>query len=130
MISRHCLIEAELVEQRTLVVVLTPHHRPSPTQNIVRRRNQCSPKPSNHFCNKICHKRTNAPQQTIALFDHLVGVVEERWRDGDAERLGGLEVDDQLKGGWCLHRKIGRRSARSEEHTSELQSPMYLVCRL
>src|SRR5664279_2617956 len=58
MISRHCLIEAELVEQRTLVVVLTPHHRPSPTQNIVRRRNQCSPKPSNHFCNKICQKRT------------------------------------------------------------------------
>src|SRR5664279_2819366 len=59
MISRHCLIEAELVEQRTLVVVLTPHHRPSPTQNIVRRRNQCSPKPSNHFCNKIGPKRTN-----------------------------------------------------------------------
>src|SRR5664280_3153686 len=58
MISRHCLIEAELVEQRTLVVVLTPHHRPSPTQNIVRRRNQCSPKPSNHFCNKIGPKRT------------------------------------------------------------------------
>src|SRR5437764_15447996 len=24
----------------------------------------------------------------------------------------------------------GRRSGRSEEHTSELQSPMYLVCRL
>src|SRR5437762_10102041 len=24
----------------------------------------------------------------------------------------------------------GRRAARSEEHTSELQSPMYLVCRL
>src|SRR5437764_11325069 len=24
----------------------------------------------------------------------------------------------------------GRRGARSEEHTSELQSPMYLVCRL
>src|SRR5437879_11474866 len=25
---------------------------------------------------------------------------------------------------------VGRRRARSEEHTSELQSPMYLVCRL
>src|SRR5437763_15410062 len=24
----------------------------------------------------------------------------------------------------------GRRQSRSEEHTSELQSPMYLVCRL
>src|SRR5215210_9201779 len=29
------------------------------------------------------------------------------------------------------HRRSGRtRSCRSEEHTSELQSPMYLVCRL
>src|SRR5437879_9028400 len=26
--------------------------------------------------------------------------------------------------------KEGQRQARSEEHTSELQSPMYLVCRL
>src|SRR5437879_9857722 len=34
-------------------------------------------------------------------------------------------------GGW--HRPAARRGAvptRSEEHTSELQSPMYLVCRL
>src|SRR6195256_5899453 len=28
------------------------------------------------------------------------------------------------------HRSIIRRPPRSEEHTSELQSPMYLVCRL
>src|SRR5437762_7124502 len=28
------------------------------------------------------------------------------------------------------HRRNSRFSARSEEHTSELQSPMYLVCRL
>src|SRR5437763_3171687 len=26
--------------------------------------------------------------------------------------------------------KLGPRASRSEEHTSELQSPMYLVCRL
>src|SRR5664279_6026224 len=71
MISRHCLIEAELVEQRTLVVVLTPHHRPSPTQNIVRRRNQCSPKPSNHFCNKIGTKRTI--QSRLRLSASLIG---------------------------------------------------------
>src|ERR1017187_11035495 len=28
------------------------------------------------------------------------------------------------------HCKMCRKSPRSEEHTSELQSPMYLVCRL
>src|SRR5450759_2148934 len=58
MIIRNRLIEAELVEQMTLVVVLASHHRPPPTQNVVRRRNHCSPKPSNHFCNKIGTKRT------------------------------------------------------------------------
>src|SRR5437764_5656226 len=32
---------------------------------------------------------------------------------------------------WRLDGRCGRaRTARSEEHTSELQSPMYLVCRL
>src|ERR1017187_5595075 len=34
-------------------------------------------------------------------------------------------------GNLVLFRAIGKRNAvRSEEHTSELQSPMYLVCRL
>src|SRR5512135_114252 len=32
MILGNCLIEAELVEKRTLIAVLTSHHRPSPTQ--------------------------------------------------------------------------------------------------
>src|SRR5450755_3286756 len=58
MIIRNRLIEAEFIKQRTLIVVLTSHHRPSPTKYVVRRRNHCSPKPSNHFCNKICQKRT------------------------------------------------------------------------
>src|SRR5437762_4538015 len=36
-----------------------------------------------------------------------------------------------LHGGACHHdgRDAGGARARSEEHTSELQSPMYLVCR-
>src|ERR1019366_925054 len=32
MISRNRLIETELIKQRTLIVVLTSHHRPSPTK--------------------------------------------------------------------------------------------------
>ena len=35
-------------------------------------------------------------------FDHLVGSGEQPWRDGDAKRLGGPEIDDQLKFGRLL----------------------------
>src|SRR5690348_18117678 len=38
-------------------------------------------------------------------------------------RVGSLRSPEQLRG-------KGRACARSEEHTSELQSPVHLVCRL
>src|SRR5215469_1211808 len=42
------------------------------------------------------------------LFDYLVGTAKQRWRYGEAECFGSLEVDDQLDSGRRLHRKIGR----------------------
>src|SRR5437764_10618072 len=48
--------------------------------------------------------------------------VEELYRDIRALRI--------YEGASEVQRQIIARDLRSEEHTSELQSPMYLVCRL
>jgi len=42
------------------------------------------------------------------LFDHLVGAADQRQREGDAESLGGLDVDDQLDLHSLLNWQIGR----------------------
>src|SRR5437762_14111095 len=50
----------------------------------------------------LCQKRTSA-----ALFDHLAGAGKQRRLHGEAERLRGLELDDELKSGGKLYRQIG-----------------------
>ena len=48
--------------------------------------------------------RIGAPH---ASFDDFVGAGEDRWRDREAERLGCVEVDDQLECRRLLDRQIG-----------------------
>jgi hypothetical protein len=52
-------------------------------------------------------EETPAAQQTASLFDHLVGDGEHSGRNGEAERLGGLEVDDELEFRRLQHRQLG-----------------------
>ena len=42
-------------------------------------------------------RRRAGASTRAASFDDLVGAGEDRLRDGQAERLGGLEIDDQLE---------------------------------
>ena len=41
------------------------------------------------------HVQTHAPQQTALLLDHFVGACEPRARNGETERLGGLQSESQ-----------------------------------
>jgi hypothetical protein len=44
-------------------------------------------------------------------FDDLVGLGQDRLRDGEAESPGGLQIDHQLECRWLLDREIGWLSA-------------------
>src|SRR6266487_6417837 len=64
-----------------------------------------------------------APQTAQALEQHLVAFDRAR-----ASLLIPRDNFDLL--GECDRRTVAQGVARSEEHTSELQSPVHLVCRL
>src|SRR3712207_7192877 len=59
-------------------------------------------------------------------FEQVRAGVAAYWPDR-VERITGVPVADQRRTVFAL---AGAEKARSEEHTSELQSRQYLVCRL
>ena len=46
-------------------------------------------------------------QKSPFLFDHLVGAVEEREPDSQAERPGGLEINNEFDFSRLLNRQLG-----------------------
>src|SRR3712207_8119100 len=77
-----------------------------------------------HDALPICERRVVVVEE-VALGDRgLVGA-----RRSELRRLGdGVAVD--RRGDRAAHVPVAERLLRSEEHTSELQSRQYLVCRL
>src|SRR5258707_4665432 len=58
--------------------------------------------------------RTHAVQQIPLLFYHLVGSGEECLGDGEADRLGGFQIDHQLELGRILNRQIAHLGAAQD----------------
>src|SRR3712207_7658295 len=60
------------------------------------------------------------------------GDFETKLRNGRKflEKGNKVKVSIRFKGRMITHKEIGAKVLRSEEHTSELQSRQYLVCRL
>ena len=56
-------------------------------------------------------KSTQTEYDRLGLFNYPVGAGEDQRRDSEAERPGGLEVDDEFECGRLLNRKISRLSS-------------------
>src|SRR5262245_38887255 len=67
----------------------------------------------------MCHSRTLALRQTTLLLDDLIGTLLELPGHVEAERLGGLHVDHQLKFDRGLNGKVADFSA--PEDTVEIR---------
>jgi hypothetical protein len=64
--------------------------------------------PGNPEIDAMCQLLTHALQQNGSLFDDLVGGGEQPIWTGEAKRLRGLKIDDQVELSELLHRHIGR----------------------
>src|SRR3712207_7285587 len=74
-------------------------------------------------------RSTLFPYTTLFRSKTAKGLTQRR---RDTEKLPGLSASLRLclRHVFCRTRYAGRRPRRSEEHTSELQSRQYIVCRL
>src|SRR3989441_13281194 len=87
----------------------------------------------------LFRSRQRAVVAGVHRLQHVEGFAAATLANDDAVRAHAERVLDQvalhdltlaLDVGWTRTRSACARTARSEEHTSELQSLAYLVCRL
>src|SRR2546430_11177886 len=75
-------------------------------------------------------RSTLFPYTTLFRSDHVTRVRRRRIEPEEIVAMAEVRRNDGLRHDRCAGRNGGDRLARSEEHTSELQSQSNLVCRL
>src|SRR5262250_1586945 len=64
-----------------------------------------------HDPTTVLNVRRSRPRLSSTLLDNLIRLPKHRRRNGESQRLHGLEVDDQLELGGLLDGKVGWFSA-------------------
>jgi hypothetical protein len=81
----------------------------APSIGRIQKRKTNFSKSSLSACNaRPVHTDGPLPEVSSPLFHDVVGEREEFIWNGEAERLGGLEVDDEIKFGRLLDRQLAR----------------------
>ena len=78
------------------------------------------------------HRLDRTSLRLAQSFNHLVGTGEQQWRHGEAERLGGLQIKDELELGSLNDRQVRRlfsikNAAGINANLSSLISSAYSV---
>src|SRR6476620_10015691 len=95
------------LRQKADVCSATPIPPIATTKRTLTKGHVCfAPESGQMQCNSVCP--LSAKSGLASLFDHLVGTREQRGWHRYSDRLGGLEVDHQLKFCRLLNRKIRR----------------------
>src|SRR5215471_17060702 len=55
--------------------------------------------------------RVHLWRKAASSFDHFVGAQHKLLRDGQTQRFGGREVDDEFEFGWLFDRYVARPGA-------------------
>jgi len=62
------------------------------------------------------------------LLNHLIGAREHRWRYSEADRLCGLEIDDQVKNRRLHHRQVSRLRTLENSACAEAGLAVLISC--
>src|SRR5437762_2449750 len=111
-----------------VVLVVDTHSKPSAARALIEQIKKLTPKPVKFVVNTHFHwDHYQGNEAYPSSWPAGVEIISSEATRTSIEQRGIPRVKHEIL---TMPAEIEQLRARSEEHTSELQSPMYLVCRL